>query len=203
MATKKQLAALRKARAAKKQKSLDGVTDILVKAKEKAQNANPLAIKVIVGTAAVGLAFLVGRKIYTKIKAGAQNRKNEDALNKLDVSGATISRSYATGKAADLESAMNGANVNLDAVKSVFNDIGDNVYNINLLIQEFGYRGYAYGGASNKESAQKLNLLQWLRKELGELSVTDSIRVINLAQKRLFLKEIEAKIVAAMKYTID
>lgn len=196
MGTKKQNAACRKARAAKakktakkslgcakklsgcktkKRKSLNGVVADVAStagnAAKKAKAINPTAIKVVVGAGAAGLTFLIGRKIWNTIKKSRNEARSENALQelKIDDNKITMSRAEARGVADQIQAACDGWGTKEAVIDRIFNDQINNGDDYNLVKQEFGYRGYNWGGYSEKGT--KIGLIDWLREELSDRKV--------------------------------
>jgi len=190
MATKKQLAALRKARAAKKRKALNGLSEeqkaeIKAAAKRAAESAKDKAtkgavkgldflgsnkgLKIIGGVAVGGLVFIVARKIVKNIKANrleneAQKQIEQKAANA--VSTATITTGDATTIAAGLKAAMSPVGTDESAIDRLMGRI-TNGSDMWLVIRAFGEQPYRFGGYSTSSSARKLNLIGWFREELS------------------------------------
>ena len=190
MATKKQIAACRKARTAKKRKSLDGLTDeqkaeIKAAAKRAAEAAKNKAAKaaakgldflgtnkglkiagIIVGG---GVVFFVGRKIIKNIKA---NRLENEAQRQIELkaasaaSTATITAGDASTIAAGLKAAMSPVGTDERAVDNLMARI-KNGSDMWLVIKAFGEQPYRFGGYSTSSAARKLNLIGWFREELS------------------------------------
>ena len=190
MATKKQLAALRKARAAKKRKALDGLTDeqkaeIKAAAKRAAESVKNKAVKgaaksldvlssnkglkIVGGIAVGGFVFLIGRKIIKNIKA---TRLENEAQRQIEqkaataVSTATITPGDATTIAAGLKAAMSSVGTDEGAIDRLIGRI-NNGSDMWLVIRAFGEQPYRFGGYSTSSSARKLNLIGWFREELS------------------------------------
>lgn len=82
--------------------------------------SNPLAIKILVGTAAAGGVFLIGRSIYNKIKKTNKEVKTAaytKATENLNTKGSQISEAMAQDIANRLLTAMEGISVNVDAIE--------------------------------------------------------------------------------------
>ena len=196
MATKKQLAALRKARAAKKRKALNGLSEeqkaeIKAAAKRAAAAAKSKAakaaakgldflgtnkgLKIVGGVALGGIVFLVGRKIIKNIKA---NRLENEAQRQIEqkaavaASTATITAGDASTIAAGLKAAMSAVGTDEKAIDNLMSRI-KNGSDMWLVIKAFGEQPYRFGGYSNSSSARKLNLVGWFREELSGSRMKD------------------------------
>ncbi len=209
MGTKKQNAACRKARAAKarktakkslgcakklsgcktkKRKSLNGVVADVAStagnAAKKAKAINPTAVKVVVGAGAAGLTFLIGRKIWNTIKKTREANRDEKAAENIDVdmSKVTMTVNDAQNLAGEIVAACNGWGTKDSVIERIFeNDIktGDDYL---LLKREFGSRPYKWGGYS--ENGTRMNLISWLREELGNRKMAKlEERIRNLGVK--------------------
>lgn len=167
MATEKRKT--RKTTKRKNGRGVDGVADVIATAKQKAQNANPLAIKIILGAGAVGVVFFVGRKIIKNIKA---NRLENEALRQIAQKAAnaaptaTITQGDAITIAASLKAAMSPIGTDEATIDRLMSRI-TNGSDMWLVIHAFGEQPYRFGGYSTASSAQKLNLIGWFREELS------------------------------------
>ena len=173
MATKKQLAALRKARAAKKRKSLNGLTDTLATVKEKATTANPKAVKIVVGVLAAGVTFIIGKKIYNSVKQAIAEKKADKAIGEYPVNWNNVTFPNKEKDASIIALALLGAmDRYLTDNKTIDKYLGDNGIiktkdDFAAVYQAFGNVGYNQFTGRRNDKHDKLNLTGWLRGELG------------------------------------
>ena len=180
MATKKQLAALRKARAAKKRKSLNGLSadqkaEIKAVAKRATESVKGKGVKIIGAIAVGGIVFFVGRKIIRNIKANrleneAQKQIAQKAANAVPT--ATITAGDASTLAAGLKAAMSPIGTDEKTIDTLLSRI-KNDSDMWLVIKAFGEQPYRFGGYSTSSSARKLNLIGWFREELSGSRLND------------------------------
>ena len=185
MGTKKQNAACRKARAAKKsakktsKKSLGCAktkSKKLVRRKKglgevestgaAIVKSNQKAVKIAVGAGAVGLCFLIGRKIVRKIKEAKEGNELRDAIANIPVNtkNTTIDETTAATISGALLGAMNKWGTdeetirrNLDRLKTKDDYL--------LVYKAFKDKGYKNGKLN--ADGRKLDLTGWLRSELS------------------------------------
>ena len=182
MGTPKQNAAMRKARAAKKAKAarkLNGCgkkSKALVRRKKGLGDAgsavasvvstNKTAVKIAVGAGAAGLCFLVGRKIYKKIKEAKEGRELADAIEKIPVETAntTISATTAGTISGSLLAAMNKWGTDEETIKRELNRLKTKDDYL-LVYKAFKDKGYKNGKLN--ADGRKMDLTGWLREELS------------------------------------
>ena len=184
MGTPKQNAAMRKARAAKKAKAarkLNGCgkkSKALVRRKKGLGDAgeavksvvatNKTAVKLAVGAAAGGLCFLIGRKVWNKIKESKQNSEYDDAVREVEKSinraNLTITDSVAATTAGALLGAMNKWGTDEETIHREIDKLKTKE-DYNLVYARFGAKGYKNGKLN--ADGRKMSLTDWIRAELS------------------------------------
>lgn len=168
MATKKQLAALRKARAAKKRKKegLNGVVSSAVDTSKSILSTNPKAVKIVVGALGAGVVFLIGRKIYRALQEGAKSRAFTKAVERqVNRANLTINDDEAVGLAKSLLEAMNKSGTDEEAIDKVFAKIKTSD-DFLLVSSKFGEEPYSRFWGKKTSGSTSLSLIGWLRAEL-------------------------------------
>ncbi len=188
MATQKQIAACRKARAAKKRKGKTSVgtkktKSLAVKAKTRHRkglgdvgsavksivSTNKTAVKIVVGAAGAGAVFFLGRKIIGKIKESREANKVSDALKNipLNSNNVTMSDAEATKIATSLLNSMNRFGTDEDTIKRIFENQIKTKDDFVLVQRQFGEVGYNQVTGRRNDKCTKLTLTDWLRAELS------------------------------------
>lgn len=169
MGTKKQNAACRKARAAKKrkQKGMDGVVSSAVDTSKSILSTNPKAVKITVGALAAGVVFLIGRKIYQKLQEGAKSKAAEKATERqVDRANLTIDDDKAITLANSLLEAMNKGGSDEESIDNVFAKI-KTADDFLLVSAKFGKVPYSRLWGKQTSGGTPLSLVGWLRAELS------------------------------------
>ncbi len=130
--------------------------------------SNKTAVKIAVGAGAAGLCYLIGRKIWNKIKESKQSSEYDDAVREVEKeinrANLTISDTKATTMAGALLGAMNKWGTDEEIIRRELDSLKTKEDYL-LVYARFGAKGYKNGKLN--ADGRKMSLTDWIRAELS------------------------------------